>query len=89
MLPPGEDSTAVFASWNGATGVAFWRVLAGDDASSLRARAKTPASGFKSSVTFPDAYRFAAVQALDAAGRVLASSAIVRVQPAPPAVKAG
>jgi hypothetical protein len=89
VLPPGGDSTAVFASWNGATGVAFWRVLAGDDASSLRARATTPASGFESSVTFPDAYRFVAVQALDAAGRVLASSATVRVQPAPPAVKAG
>src|SRR4029077_28734 len=33
-----EDQTAVFASWNGATDVAYWRVLAGPDAGSLSAQ---------------------------------------------------
>ena len=82
------DSTAVFASWNGATDVAGWRVLAGADAGSLSARATMPASGFESSVTFPHAYAYAAVQALSPTGHLLGSSAVVKVR-VPPAPKAG
>ncbi|HST56712.1 MAG TPA: arylsulfotransferase family protein [Solirubrobacteraceae bacterium] len=85
----GGDSTAVFASWNGATEVVSWRVLAGSDASSLTARASMPASGFESSVTFPHAYAYVAVQALDHAARVLSSSAATRVRVPPPPAKAG
>jgi len=69
------DSTAVFASWNGATGVSSWRVLAGGDPGSLTDQATMPDSGFESSVTFPGAYAYVSVQAVDAAGRVLATSA--------------
>src|SRR5262249_53487415 len=54
VLAPG-DSTAVFASWNGATEVASWRVLAGATTSSLTAQARMPDSGFESSITFPNA----------------------------------
>jgi hypothetical protein len=82
------DSTAVFASWNGSTDVARWRVLAGDAPASLAVRASMPASGFESSITFPEAYAYVSVQALDASGRALASSAAVKVQP-PTAPKAG
>jgi hypothetical protein len=81
-LLPTADSTAVFASWNGATGVRSWRVLAGQAPSRVSARASMPDSGFESSVTFAEAYRYVAVQAIGAAGRVLASSPAVRVQPA-------
>jgi Arylsulfotransferase (ASST) len=73
------DSTAVFASWNGATDVASWRVLAGSDPASLTAQATMPDSGFESSVTFPNAYSYVAVQALDAGGRLLGTSATVKV----------
>ncbi|MGA2319455.1 MAG: arylsulfotransferase family protein [Solirubrobacteraceae bacterium] len=74
------DSTAVWASWNGASGVASWRVLAGPDPDSLTAQVTMPDSGFESSVTFPNAYAYVAVQALSSAGGLLASSAPVRVQ---------
>ena len=37
-----NDSTAVFASWNGASNIASWRVLAGSDASSLKPQATMP-----------------------------------------------
>ncbi len=74
------DSTAVFASWNGASEVTSWRVLAGSTPSSLTAVATMPDSGFESSITFPDAYSYVAVQAVGAAGELLATSSTVQVQ---------
>ncbi|HSZ70898.1 MAG TPA: arylsulfotransferase family protein [Solirubrobacteraceae bacterium] len=68
------EETIVHASWNGATEVAAWRVLAGKDAGSLAAQAAIPASGFESSTTLPTTYARVAVQALDAAGHVLGTS---------------
>ncbi len=73
------DSTAVYASWNGATDVASWRVLAGASTSSLTAVAAMPASGFESSVTFPHAYLYVVAQALSATGHLLSSSAATAV----------
>ena len=83
MLATG-DSTAVNASWNGATGVSSWRVLAGGAQGSLTAQATMPDSGFESSVTYPNTYsehngEYVAVQALGAAGQVLGTSATVKV----------
>lgn len=83
LLPAG-DSTAVFASWNGATDVAFWRVLAGTAPSSLAPRARMPDSGFESSLTIPDAFPYVAVQALSRSGRVLGTSPTVRAEAAQP-----
>ncbi len=73
------DSTAVFASWNGATEVASWRVLAGSSGDSLTPEAAMPDSGFESSITLPSAYQYVAVQALGAGGQLLGSSATVKV----------
>ena len=78
-----EDSTAVFVSWNGATDVASWRVLAGPSPSSLTAQATMPDSGFESTVTYPNDYptnkvEYVAVQALGAGGEVLGTSATVK-----------
>jgi len=73
------EETVVHASWNGATGVAAWRVLAGAASGSLSARATIPAQGFESSTTLPVKYARVAVQALDAAHRVLGTSHAVRV----------
>jgi hypothetical protein len=80
------DETAVYASWNGAGEVASWRVLAGESSAELQARATMPDSGFESSIVIPDAYAYVSVQALDAAGALLASSPTVAVEkpPAPP-----
>ena len=72
-----SEETIVHASWNGATGVASWRVLAGKRAGSLTAQTTIPASGFESSTTLPKQYKRVAVQALDAAGHVLGTSRTV------------
>jgi hypothetical protein len=68
------EETIVHASWNGASEVASWRVLAGQDPGSLTARTTIPASGFESSTILPKKYAYATVQALDASGKVLGSS---------------
>jgi Arylsulfotransferase (ASST) len=65
----------VYASWNGATQVARWRVLGGSTVhhmSSLGVTARRTA--FETSIRVTSGSRFFAVQALDAQGRVLGTS---------------
>jgi hypothetical protein len=73
------EETIVHMSWNGATEVASWRVLAGDHAASLAVRATVPVSGFESSTILPKKYVYAAVQALSSTGAVLGTSRTVKV----------
>ncbi len=73
------EETIVHASWNGATDVASWRVLAGAAASSLKAVSEIPSQSFESSLTLPKRYSYVQVQALDASGGTLASSGAVHV----------
>ncbi|HEV2922399.1 MAG TPA: arylsulfotransferase family protein [Solirubrobacteraceae bacterium] len=75
-----KDSTAVFASWNGASEIDSWRVLAGTSPSALTVRGTMPVSGFESSLTMPDPYPYVAVQAVDAAGRLLGTSTPVKAE---------
>jgi hypothetical protein len=69
-----SEETVVHASWNGATDVSVWRVLAGKSAESLSTQAEIPDSGFESSTTLPRKYATIEVQALDASGHVLGTS---------------
>jgi Arylsulfotransferase (ASST) len=73
------EETIVHASWNGATGVSGWRVLAGKHPGALAAQTTIPASGFESSTTLPQKYAHVAVQALGATGQVLGTSKTVGV----------
>ena len=72
------EETIVHASWNGATEVASWRVLAGEHPGSLSAQTTIGATGFESSTILPKKYAYAAVQALDSAGQVLGASHTVQ-----------
>jgi hypothetical protein len=66
-------------SWNGATEVASWRVLAGSHPQALAPQTTIASGGFESSTILPKQYAYAAVQALDSAGRVLGTSPAARV----------
>jgi len=70
-------SATVYASWNGATGVSSWRVLAGPSPAMLAPVAAAPAAGFETGVTVPAA-PFIAVQARGVGGDVLGTSAAVK-----------
>jgi hypothetical protein len=70
--------TSVYASWNGATQVSSWRVLAGASSHALTAVASAPRGGFETTISVPGAQAFVAVQALDASGAVLGSSHTIK-----------
>jgi hypothetical protein len=72
------EETIVYASWNGATGVRSWRVLAGKQPDALKQQAVIGATAFESSTTLPKKQAYVAVQALDSAGGVLATSHTVQ-----------
>jgi len=73
------EQTIVRASWNGATGVAGWRALAGAAPRALQPVATFPDSDFESSAILTKRYTYVAVQALDSAGRVLGTSPATHV----------
>ena len=74
-----DGTTAnVYVSWNGATQVASWRVLAGTAANTLQAVVTATKQGFESQIAI-GAAPYIAVQALDAAGHALATSSVVHV----------
>ncbi len=64
----------VYASWNGATQVARWEVLAGSSASSLRVVATRGRTGFETAIRLGQSYGAYEVRALAASGRSLGSS---------------
>jgi hypothetical protein len=66
-------STTVYASWNGATTVTSWQVLAGTGAAGLNVVASAPRSGFETTITAPAA-PVVEVRALSASGKVLGTS---------------
>jgi Arylsulfotransferase (ASST) len=68
---------AVYVSWNGATEVAAWRILAGDAPTSLDPIMTSEKRGFETKVEI-GAHRYVAVQALDRSGHPLATSATVQ-----------
>jgi hypothetical protein len=71
--------TPVYVSWNGATEVASWEILAGSRASSLRSVATGRRTGFETRFSLSGSPRYVAARARDAAGRVLSTSVATRV----------
>ena len=76
--PASGGRAQVYASWNGDTRTASWRLLAGASAQSIAPVATVARSGFETSMTTPGAAPYVAVQALDASGAVIASSRTIR-----------
>jgi hypothetical protein len=69
-----NGTTTVYASWNGATQVVSWRVLAGPSAGRLHAVAAAAKYGFETGIALPHSYASFEVEALDARGRVIGTS---------------
>jgi hypothetical protein len=68
-----------WASWNGDTEVATWRMLAGPSKRSLSVVGSAPRSGFETAVTATAAGPLVAMEGLDASGNVLGRTAVTRV----------
>ena len=71
--------TAVYVSWNGATEVATWQVLAGKHPASLAAVATQPRNGFETVIVADSTGPYFAVAAHDASGQQLGESAVAKL----------
>jgi hypothetical protein len=74
----GAGALAVSASWNGATDLASWKVSAGSSPSTLAPAASASRSGFETTIKVPGSGPYVQVQALDAGGNVIGTSATVK-----------
>jgi len=83
--PGARDAATVYASWNGATEVAQWRVLAGSSPTDMTQAGSAPKTAFETAISLPGASvgSYVAVQALNSAGALIRSSAAVKVVAAP------
>jgi Arylsulfotransferase (ASST) len=70
----GSGPLTVYASWNGDTRTASWRVLGGPSAQQLAPVASAARSGFETSIPLPGPQPYVAVQALGGSGEVLGTS---------------
>ena len=73
-----SSGVTVYASWNGATGVASWRLLAGPSPDQLQAVATVPRSGFETTIQSPQTEAYVLVQAINEAGAVMSTSATIK-----------
>jgi hypothetical protein len=69
----------VYASWNGATQVVTWQVLAGTAPDALQPVRQVAKTSFETRIAVGASARYVAVRALDGAGRVLGTSPARRV----------
>ena len=72
------DGGAAYASWNGATAVARWQLLAGDREAAMEPFGETPKTDFETAIPVPAGAHFVAVRALGPHGRTLGESEAVR-----------
>jgi hypothetical protein len=76
----GAATTTVAASWNGATGVAAWQVLAGATPTTLAPLGAPVASaGFETQIPAATTAAYVGVEALASTGAVLAQAAPIAV----------
>jgi outer membrane protein assembly factor BamB len=73
-----ENELEVYASWNGATEVAAWEVLAGPDPSQLESLGEVPRNGFETAMLVKTSEPYIAVRAKDRSGRALGASTTVK-----------
>ena len=74
-----DDEVALYASWNGATEVATWEVLAGPRPGQLGSVGSFPRDGFETAMLVQTADPYIAVRARDRYGQVLGASGPVKL----------
>ncbi len=75
----GRAGTTAYASWNGATNVHTWQLLAGRQGNALNPVSSTSARGFESALHSVSAGPYFSMRALDESGTVLGQSSTVSV----------
>lgn len=73
-----EGRATLYASWNGATEVAAWEVLAGPGPDGLEAVGSAPRKGFETTIALRTEEPYVAARAKDRSGKVLGTSEALR-----------
>ncbi len=79
VAKPTSSGATVYVSWNGATEVADWTVLAGKSATALKPLTTVKKRGFETSIAVTSKGPYFAVQAKNASGQILSTSATVEI----------
>jgi len=73
-----QDKVILYASWNGATEVATWQVLAGSGPDGLEPLASAPKKGFETVITVHTTEPYVGLQAMNASGKVLGTTKAIK-----------
>jgi hypothetical protein len=73
------QSATVYASWNGATEVASWRVIAGPAPEQMEVAGEAERNGFETTIRVESVADWYSVQALDTSGTVIGTA--IAIQP--------
>ena len=69
-----DDEVTIYASWNGATEVTTWQVLAGSAPDQLEPLASAPSQGFETVITVHTTEPYLGLKAVNGSGRVLGTT---------------
>jgi outer membrane protein assembly factor BamB len=75
-----EEEVRVYTSWNGATEVESWEVLAGPSPTQLQFLGLVPRDGFETAIVTITSAPYVAAQARDSSGRVLGSTDPIKLR---------
>ena len=74
-----EDEVRIYASWNGATEVATWEVIAGPRPDKLQVQGSVPRNGFETAMLVRTAEPYVAVRSKDRSGRLLGTTESIKL----------
>jgi hypothetical protein len=75
-----EDEVKIYASWNGATEVATWQVLAGAAPDRLEPLASAPRQGFETVITVRTTEPYVGLKAVNGSGRELGTTSAFKLE---------
>jgi hypothetical protein len=75
-----DEKVTLYVSWNGATEVESWQVLAGSTPNQLKPVGFAPRRGFETTVDVRTVEPYVVVQAKSASGRVLGTTKVVKLE---------
>ena len=74
-----DDKVTIYASWNGATEVATWQVLAGAGPDKLEPLASAPRHGFETVITVHTTHPYIGLEAMNGSGTVLGIARTIKL----------
>ena len=77
--PGADDEVTIYVSWNGATEVAAWQVLAGADQDNLEPLGSVPWKGFETVITLRITDPYLSLKAMNGSGKVLATTKAIKL----------